>query len=154
MLDACSRISFRSNTDASMSQLLINQFLNELHRLRKISGTKRETVVREAFKDLVKAWGKGCDLQFIAEYQIVTPAKNTIYVDGALLHSLRVPFGYWEGFESKSRSARSICCGYPSALTLRSREAASRRARAASQLQCNNIECPLVLPDALKGSSA
>lgn len=69
-----------------MSQLLITQYLNELHCLRKISGTKRETVVREPF----------IELQFIAEYRIVTPAKNPISVDGALLHSLRVPFGYWE----------------------------------------------------------
>lgn len=45
-----------------MSQLLINQFLNELSRIRKISGAKRETVVREAFKDLLKAWGKSHDL--------------------------------------------------------------------------------------------
>jgi hypothetical protein len=50
-----------------MSQLLITQYLNELDRLRKISGTKRETVVREAFKDLLKGWGKTRELQFIAE---------------------------------------------------------------------------------------
>jgi len=79
-----------------MSQLLVHHFLAELDRLRKISGTSRETVVREAFKELLKAWGKTHELQFIAEYRIVTAAKNQISVDGALLHSLRVPFGYWE----------------------------------------------------------
>jgi hypothetical protein len=68
-----------------MSPLLITRYLNELHSLRKISGTKRETVVREAFKDLLKAWGKTRELQFIAEYRIVTAAKNPISVDGALL---------------------------------------------------------------------
>jgi hypothetical protein len=79
-----------------MSQLLISQYLNELDRLRKISGTCRERVVQEAFKDLWKAWGKEHDLQFIPDYEIVTPAKNRIYPDGALVYSLRVPFGYWE----------------------------------------------------------
>jgi predicted helicase len=79
-----------------MSQLLVHHFLAELDRLRKISGTSRETVVREAFKDLLKAWGKAHDLQFIPEYEIITPTKTRIYPDGALLHSLRVPFGYWE----------------------------------------------------------
>ena len=41
-----------------MSQLLINQFLNDLDRLRAVSGTNRESVVREAFKDLLKNWAK------------------------------------------------------------------------------------------------
>jgi len=53
-------------------------------------------VLREAFKDLLKRWGKSQDLQFIPEHDIVTPQKTRIYVDGALLHALRVPFGYWE----------------------------------------------------------
>ncbi|MGB6177445.1 MAG: N-6 DNA methylase, partial [Methylocella sp.] len=100
-----------------MSQLLITQYLNELHRLRKISGTKRETVVREAFKDLLKAWGKTRELQFIAEYRIVTAAKNPISVDGALLHSLRVPFGYWEAKDEEddldAEIAKKFKKGYP-----------------------------------------
>jgi hypothetical protein len=33
-----------------MSQVLINQYLAELDRLKKIGGTHRESVVREAFK--------------------------------------------------------------------------------------------------------
>lgn len=33
-----------------MSQVLINQYLAELDRLRKVSGTRRETVVREAMR--------------------------------------------------------------------------------------------------------
>jgi len=34
-----------------MSQVLIQQYLNNLRDLRKVSGTTRESVVREAFKD-------------------------------------------------------------------------------------------------------
>ncbi len=41
-----------------MSQLLIGQYLNELADLRHVSGTSRETVVREAFKTLLKNWGR------------------------------------------------------------------------------------------------
>jgi hypothetical protein len=44
-----------------MSQL-INQYLAELDRIRKYSGSKSETSVREAFKDLLKAWGRQHDL--------------------------------------------------------------------------------------------
>ncbi len=79
-----------------MSQILIQNYLSQLDLIRKVSGSQRETVLREAFKDLLKAWGKQCDLTFLAEYPLVTPAKNHISVDGALLHALRLPLGFWE----------------------------------------------------------
>jgi hypothetical protein len=41
-----------------MSQVLIQQYLNQLQDLRKVSGTHRESVVREAFKDLLKGWAR------------------------------------------------------------------------------------------------
>ncbi|WP_245320012.1 type ISP restriction/modification enzyme [Bradyrhizobium sp. LMTR 3] len=53
-------------------------------------------MVREAFKDLLKQWGRQHDLVFIAEHEHITPARDRCYVDGALLHEIRVPFGYWE----------------------------------------------------------
>ncbi|MGE0358431.1 MAG: type ISP restriction/modification enzyme [Burkholderiales bacterium] len=84
-----------------MSQLLITNYLKELAKLRKVSGTHRETVVREAFKDLLKAWARSLDLTFIPEYDFLTKAKELRYVDGALLHTLRVPFGYWEAKDEK-----------------------------------------------------
>lgn len=79
-----------------MSQLLINQYLNELATLKRVSGASRESVVREAFKDLLKAWGRSLNLVFIPEHEFITTAKVRNYVDGALMHDLRVPFGYWE----------------------------------------------------------
>ena len=84
-----------------MSQILIQEYLNNLQDLRKVSGTHRETVVREAFKDLLKGWGRTHDLIFVPEYEITTPAKERRYVDGALLHALRLPFGYWEAKDEK-----------------------------------------------------
>lgn len=79
-----------------MSRQLINEYRADLDRLRQVSGSRRESVVREPFKDLLKRWGKSLDLHFVAEHAIVTPKGNRIYTDGALLHGLRVPFGYWE----------------------------------------------------------
>jgi predicted helicase len=79
-----------------MSQLLIQHYLNELSTLRKVSGTSREGVVSEAFKTLLKDWGRSRDLIFIPQYEYTTVQKKTVYPDGALLHSLRVPLGYWE----------------------------------------------------------
>ena len=48
-----------------MSLVLINQYLGELDRLKRIGGTHRESVVREAFKDLLKGWGTQHDLTCI-----------------------------------------------------------------------------------------
>jgi predicted helicase len=79
-----------------MSQLLINDYLRQLAIIKKVGGSQRETIVREAFKDLLKAWGRQQDLIFIAEYPLKTVTKTHIMVDGALLHELRMPLGYWE----------------------------------------------------------
>jgi hypothetical protein len=62
-----------------LSQLLINQYLADLDRLRRVSGANRESVVREAFKDLLKAWGRSRDLQFIPEHEYITPTKATLH---------------------------------------------------------------------------
>jgi predicted helicase len=100
-----------------MSSLLIHRYLNELQDLRKVSGTTRESVVREAFKDLLKGVARSHDLIFVSEYQIETPAKERRYVDGALLHALRVPFGYWEAKDEKddldAEIAHKFKRGYP-----------------------------------------
>jgi len=75
--------------------------LNQLASLKKVSGSLRESVLREAFKDLLKAWGRQHDLTFTPEYALDTLTKEKRYVDGALLYSLRVPFGYWEAKDTK-----------------------------------------------------
>lgn len=84
-----------------MSQVLINQYLAQLDVLKKVGGTHRESVVREAFKDLLKGWGKQHNLVFIPEYKLESTTKDVRFVDGALLHELRVPFGYWEAKDEK-----------------------------------------------------
>lgn len=100
-----------------MSQILIQQYLNQLSDLRRVSGTSRETVVREAFKDLLKGMGRAHDLIFVPEYEIETPARQRRLVDGALLHELRVPFGYWEAKDEKDDLDEEIAYkfrrGYP-----------------------------------------
>lgn len=100
-----------------MSQHLIHEYRAELDRLRAISGSRRESVLREAFKDLLKRWGRSADLTFIAEHDIVTKAMTRIYLDGALLHGLRVPFGYWEAKDENDDLEREIEAkfrkGYP-----------------------------------------
>ena len=101
-----------------MSQLLINEYRAELDRLRQITGSTRETNLRPAFARLLRAWGKqALDLVYVEEHQIRTGMGTLISVDGALLHSLRVPFGYWEAKDAKDDLDREIADklrkGYP-----------------------------------------
>lgn len=79
-----------------MSQHLISRYLNELSDLRRVSGEARESVVREAFKTLLKDWGRSRDLIFVPEYKLDTATRDRRFVDGALLYELRVPYGFWE----------------------------------------------------------
>lgn len=103
--------------EGRLSRQLINEYRAELDRLRQVSGSRRESVLREAFKDLLKRWGRAHDLQFIAEHDILTKQMTRIYVDGALLHGLRVPFGYWEAKDENDDLAAEIEAkfrkGYP-----------------------------------------
>jgi predicted helicase len=100
-----------------VSQLLIQHYLNELQTLRRVSGTSRESVVREAFKTLLKDWGKSRDLIFIPEFEFTTLQKNRVYADGALLYALRVPLGYWEAKDTDDDLDKQIEAkfrkGYP-----------------------------------------
>ena len=100
-----------------MSQLLIHDYLGQLDLIKKVSGSQRETIVREAFKDLLKAWGRQHDLVFLAEYPLKTATKANISVDGALLHELRMPLGYWEAKDAADdldeEIAKKFKKGYP-----------------------------------------
>src|ERR1043166_1732628 len=100
-----------------MSQLLIQHYLNDLQTLRRISGTSRESVVSEAFKTLLKDWGKARDLTFIPQYEYQTLTKTRVYPDGALLHELRVPLGYWEAKDEEDdlddEIEKKLRKGYP-----------------------------------------
>lgn len=100
-----------------MSQILIQKYLNDLSDLKRVSGEVRESVVREAFKTLLKDWGRSLSLIFVPEYKFETSAKDRRYADGALLHELRVPFGYWEAKDEKDDLDEEIALkfrrGYP-----------------------------------------
>jgi hypothetical protein len=91
-----------------VSQLLIQHYLNELQTLRRVSGTAREGVVSEAFKTLLKEWGKSRDLIFVPQYEYQTLRRTRVYPDGALLHALRVPLGYWEAKDEEDDLDKEI----------------------------------------------
>lgn len=101
----------------SMNQILVNQYLNDLDRYKKYSGSLTEGVISEAFKDLLKAWARQENLHFINQYEFVSPQKTRIRPDGTILHDLRVPLGYWEAKDTNddldAEIARKLAKGYP-----------------------------------------
>lgn len=100
-----------------MSRQLINEYRSELDRIIKVGGTVNEGTVRDAFQTLLKSWGRSHDLTYLSEHKIVTPKGNTIWVDGALVYDIRVPFGYWEAKDSRDDLEEEIrnkeAKGYP-----------------------------------------
>jgi hypothetical protein len=64
-----------------MSQLLIQHYLNELQTLRRVSGTSRESVVREAFKalrEMIEVAEKDNDKFRKASLKFLKHAQDTI----------------------------------------------------------------------------
>lgn len=100
-----------------MSQLLINAFLAELDKIRKISGTLNEQTIRPAFRQLLRDWAKSDDLTFVEELEHATSQKTKVYPDGTVLHDLRVPLGFWEAKDTKddldTEIAKKLRSGYP-----------------------------------------
>ena len=91
-----------------MSQHLVNQYLNDLDRYKKISGSLTEGVISEAFKDLLKAWSRQSHLTFINQYEFVSNQKTRIRPDGTILHDLRVPLGYWAHSRSSAKARSRV----------------------------------------------
>ena len=100
-----------------MSQLLVQNYLNEIDRLRKFSGSVTEGVTSEAFKDLLKAWSRQLNWQFAAQYEFASAQKTRIRPDGTIFHSLGLPFGYWEAKDTADdldvEIRKKLARGYP-----------------------------------------
>ena len=64
--------------------------------------------IREAFKGLLRDWSRDQKLFLQVEYVMQGPQKNTVKLDGAVLHELRVPLGYWEAKDTADELDREI----------------------------------------------
>ena len=65
--------SARVPGNSCLSKALIGQYLIELAR-RQVSGSSGESVVSEAFKDLLKGYARTRDLLFIPQFEIESAA--------------------------------------------------------------------------------
>lgn len=99
-----------------MSRQLINEYRSDLDRIVKVGGSLNEGSVRDAFQGLLKSWGRSRDLTYLSEHKM-TGSGGNIWVDGALVYDIRVPFGYWEAKDSRDDLEEEIrkkeAKGYP-----------------------------------------
>jgi len=95
-----------------MSRTLINNYLKDLDILKTASGTVREGVVSEAFKDLLKAYARAHNLIFLNQYELPPQDGKRRYVDGALVYDVRLAFGYWEAKDEEDDLDKEIAAKF------------------------------------------
>ena len=100
-----------------MSRTLINNYLKDLDIIKTASGSVREGVVSEAFKDLLKGYARAHNLIFLNQYELPRQDGARRIVDGALVYDVRLAFGYWEAKDEEddldSEIAAKFKRGYP-----------------------------------------
>jgi hypothetical protein len=76
-----------------LSLALIIQFLGELDRIKKMSGSLNEQTIRPAFRNMLRNWAISEELFLLEEHEFETKLKTKVYPDGTIVHDLRVPLG-------------------------------------------------------------
>lgn len=100
-----------------MSIIRVRNYLSRIDRLRRTSGSNLETVLRSAFQRLLEDWSDAEDLVFAPELPLgFGPAANR-RPDGTVLHTIRIPLGYWEAKDTSDNLdeeiAKKRAVGYP-----------------------------------------
>ena len=90
-----------------MSQLFINQYHQELERLKKFGATQNETSINAAFLNLVNQFAKPKNLLMVRELEIKFN-NQTIRPDGILRNELTFDCGYWESKDPKDDLDKEI----------------------------------------------
>ena len=79
-----------------MSLPAIHHYYNEVERIIRFGGTRKETAVRTAFITLLNEYARSKELMLVTEVSIRTPKGKTISPDGTLKDAMRQDWGYYE----------------------------------------------------------
>ncbi len=79
-----------------MSQHAINQYYAEIEKIVDFSGSKRESTIRTAFKNLLNEFAKPKGLMIVDEAWVKGTKGKNVKPDGILKDALRQDWGYWE----------------------------------------------------------
>ena len=70
-----------------MSEFSIKQYQNEVEKIIHFGGTKKETVIRSAFYNLLNEYARQKGLMMVTEIEIkATNSNRKVTPDGTLIH--------------------------------------------------------------------
>jgi len=79
-----------------MSIHLINEYYSKVDKIKQYSGSKNETAIRDAFKELLQQYCESKHLYLISELSCKTKYSTFVTPDGTIKDALRQDWGYWE----------------------------------------------------------
>ena len=79
-----------------MSLQSIHKYYNEVERIIRFGGTRKESAVRTAFITLINEYARSKELMLVTEVSIKTAKGKTISPDGTLKDAMCQAWGYWE----------------------------------------------------------
>jgi len=100
-----------------MSRHLIQTYHTQLEKLIRYGGSRKETSIRDAFKNLLNSYCESKQLILIPELEYRTSFGTTVYPDGTIKDALRLAWGYWESKDIEDDLDKEIQAkfakGYP-----------------------------------------
>jgi predicted helicase len=101
-----------------MNNLYIQNYFNEIDKVKQFGATQREDPFKPAFIHLVNCMAEPKQLRLISELDIRSKRGDTIRPDGILRNILQLDYGYWESKNSQTNLLTEIekkfDRGYPS----------------------------------------
>lgn len=85
-----------------MSKLLINQYYNQLDKVKQYGGSYNETSIRNSFFNLLNEYAHKKNLELIPELATMGTKGKTVRPDGILKNALRLEYGLWESKDEKT----------------------------------------------------
>jgi len=100
-----------------MSSFSINNYYNEVEKIIRYGGSKKETAIRNAFYYLLNDYAKQKDLMLVAEISTKTKQGKIVTPDGTLKDYIRNDWGYWESKDESDdineEIKKKFAKGYP-----------------------------------------
>ena len=101
-----------------MSSFAITNYYNEVEKIIRFGGSKKETAIRNAFYYLLNEYAKQKDLMLVAEISTKNKQGKIITPDGTLKDYIRNDWGYWESKDESDdineEIKKKFSKGYPS----------------------------------------
>ncbi|MGZ3919691.1 MAG: N-6 DNA methylase, partial [Bacteroidia bacterium] len=85
-----------------MSKLLINQYYNQLDKVKQYGGSHNETSIRNSFFNLLNEYAHKKNLELIPELATMGTKGKKVRPDGILKNALRLEYGLWESKDEKT----------------------------------------------------